>query len=114
MTQTYLRAGALLLLSCAAVSPLRAQAPAAAASSQPSTPGSTIIQRVLVRVNGEVFTQKDLEEQQIDALQKDGKNNLQGEALNKAVSDLMPDLLVEAIDAMLLLQRGRELGYHMS
>lgn len=75
---------------------------------------STIIQRVLVKVNGEAFTQKDLEEKQIDALQQSGKGELQGDALQKALTDMMPNLLVSAVDEMLLLQRGREAGYHLS
>src|SRR4029077_2897849 len=72
------------------------------------------IQRVLVKVNGEVFTQKNLEEKQIGALQQAGKGTLQGDALKKALTDMMPDLLVQAIDDMLLLQRGHEAGYNMS
>ena len=89
-----------LVLLCAAGAGLRAQ--------------STIIQRVLVKVNGEVFTQKDLEDKQIGALQQAGKGKLQGDALKKALADMMPDLLVQAIDDMLLTQRGRELGFNMS
>jgi peptidyl-prolyl cis-trans isomerase SurA len=75
---------------------------------------STIIQRVLVKVNGEAFTQKDLEEKQIERLQQSGQASLQGDALAKAVADMMPDLLVTSIDELLLLQRGREAGYHLS
>jgi len=74
----------------------------------------TIIQRVLVKVNGEVFTQRDLEDKQTEALQMTGRSSLQGDALTKAVTDLMPDLLVTAVDEMLLIQRGKELGFHMS
>jgi peptidyl-prolyl cis-trans isomerase SurA len=94
---------AVLALLCVAAAPaLRAQG------------SSVIIQRVLVKVNGEAFTQKDLEEKQIDALQQAGKGDLPPEALSKEVADLMPDLLVGAIDEILLLQRGREAGYHLS
>src|SRR5436190_23771022 len=75
---------------------------------------STIIQRVLAKVNGEVFTQKDLEDKQIEALQQAGKGELQGEALTQAVTELMPDLLVSSIDEMLLLQHGKEAGFHLS
>src|SRR3954471_18215685 len=86
-----------LVLLCAAGAGLRAQ--------------STIIQRVLVKVNGEVFTQKDLEDKQIVALQQAGKGTLQGDALQKALADMMPNLIVQAVDDMLLTQRGRELGF---
>jgi parvulin-like peptidyl-prolyl isomerase len=107
-------------------SPPAAPVPAAPASAEPVTPTpppaaaasstgqSTIIQRVLIKVNGEVFTQKDLEEKQIDALQQQNKGELQGDALTTALTELMPDLLVNAVDEMLILQRGKELGYHLS
>lgn len=90
-----------------------AEPPSPAAPSG-QTGQSTIIQRVLIKVNGEVFTQKDLEEKQIEALQQQNKGDLQGDALAKALSELMPDLLVNAVDEMLILQRGKELAYHLS
>jgi peptidyl-prolyl cis-trans isomerase SurA len=91
-----------------------AQAPAAPSAPAASSGPSTIIQRVLIKVNGEVFTQKDLEEKQIEALQQQNKGELQGDALASALSELMPDLLVNAVEEMLILQRGKELGYHLS
>lgn len=103
MKQTGFRCCVLLLLVAGAAPQLFAQNAA-----------SNIIQRVLVKVNGEFFTQKELEEKQIDKLQEDGKAALQGEALEKAVTDIMPDLLVTAVDEMLLLQRGKELAFRMS
>lgn len=74
----------------------------------------TIIQRVIVKVNGEPFTQKDLEERQITSLQRAGRDNLQGDALEAALTELMPDMLVRAVDDLLLLQRGKELNFHMT
>jgi peptidyl-prolyl cis-trans isomerase SurA len=75
---------------------------------------STVIQRVLVKVNGEPFTQKDLEERQIEFLQQTGQGNLQGDELNRVVAQIMPELIVSAVDELLLLQRGREAGYSLS
>lgn len=103
----------LLVVLCNAGPRLLAQNPGTTQDASP-TPGGTIIQRVLVKVNGEVFTQKELEEKQIELLQQNGKANLQGEVLNQALAEMMPDLLVNAIDEMLLLQRGREMGFHLS
>jgi parvulin-like peptidyl-prolyl isomerase len=103
MKQTGFRCCVLLLLVAGAAPQLFAQGAT-----------SNIIQRVLVKVNGEFFTQKELEEKQIEKLQDDGKGALQGEALAKAVTDIMPDLLVTAVDEMLLLQRGKELAFRMS
>ncbi len=78
-----------------------------------------IVEKVLVKVNGEILTKTDLEQRQIAALRQrnpqlrddDVKNDAQ---LKKMLDDVTPDVLVEAIDEMLLLQRGKELGYRLS
>ncbi len=85
----------------------------AAAQSAPSTPQtptpgkSTIVERVLVRVNGEIFTQTQLTSRQIEALQ-----DLKAEdsKLEASIAEITPDLLVAAVDELLLVQRGREMG----
>ncbi len=74
----------------------------------------TIIQRILVKVNGEPFTQKELESRQIEALQRSGRDKLQGAELTAALTELMPDLLVKAVDDLLLFQRGKDMNYHMT
>ena len=79
-----------------------------------------IIERVLVKVNGDIFTQTELEERQTAAirarmgadLKPDMVNN--SEELKKAVDAVTPQLLVDAIDELLLLQMGKEKGYHLS
>jgi len=78
-----------------------------------------ILERVLVKVNGEILTKTELEQRQILALRQrnpqmrdeDVKNDAQ---LKKMLDDVTPDVLVDAIDEMLLLQRGKELGYRLS
>ncbi|HSL22604.1 MAG TPA: peptidylprolyl isomerase [Vicinamibacterales bacterium] len=78
-----------------------------------------IVERVLVKVNGQILTKTQLEERQILALrqknpqlrEEDVRND---EQLKKMLADVTPDILVDAIDEMLLLQRGRELGYRLS
>jgi peptidyl-prolyl cis-trans isomerase SurA len=91
--------------------------PAAAPAVVRMTPGkSTIIERVLVRVNGEVFTQTELERVQIEALrdqkrQVEDARALEDDASLKAMlSELTPTILVSAVEDLLLVQRGRELG----
>jgi peptidyl-prolyl cis-trans isomerase SurA len=74
----------------------------------------TIIQRIIVKVNGEPFTQKDLEDRQITLLQRSGREKLQGAELTAALTEMIPEMLVKAVDDLLLLQRGRELNYHMT
>ena len=71
---------------------------------------STIIQRVLVKVNGEIFTQKDLEQRQIGVLRDNGNDK----PTPKEIEEITPDLLVNAVDEMLIIQHGRELNYHLS
>lgn len=78
-----------------------------------------ILERILVKVNGEILTKTQLEERQILAIrqrnpqmrEEDVRNDAQ---LKKLLDEVTPDVLVEAIDEMLLLQRGRELGYRLS
>jgi peptidyl-prolyl cis-trans isomerase SurA len=93
-----------MVLACALTIPLRAQ----------------IIERVLVKVNGDIFTQTELEERQTAAirarlgvdLKPEMVNN--NEELKKALDEVTPQLLVDAIDELLLLQMGKEKGYHLS
>ena len=67
-----------------------------------------IIQRVLVKVNGDIFTQKELEDRQIGVLRDKGITKPTPED----IAGVTPDLLVSAIDEMLIVQRGKELGLH--
>jgi peptidyl-prolyl cis-trans isomerase SurA len=78
-----------------------------------------IVERVLVKVNGQILTKTELEQRQIVALRQ--RNPQMSEAdmkddeqLKKMLAEVTPDLLVNAIDEMLLLQRGRDLGYRLS
>src|SRR5512138_1958054 len=78
-----------------------------------------ILERVLVKVNGDILTKTELEQRQIFAIRQrnpqlndaDVKNDA---SLKKMLDEVTPDVLVDAIDEMLLLQRGRELGYKLS
>jgi parvulin-like peptidyl-prolyl isomerase len=79
-----------------------------------------IIERVLVKVNGDIFTQTELEERQTAAIRARMGADLKPEMVNnseelkKAVDAVTPQLLVDAIDELLLLQMGKEKGYHLS
>src|SRR5216683_7093415 len=78
-----------------------------------------IIEQILVKVNGEIFTKSDLEQRQVAALRQKGQaidlksdpNNVQ---LRKALDDVTPQIMVDAVDEMLIVQRGKELGYKLS
>jgi peptidyl-prolyl cis-trans isomerase SurA len=79
-----------------------------------------IIERVLVKVNGDILTQTELEERQTAAIRSRMGTDFKPEMLNnnaelkKAVDEVTPQLLVDAIDELLLLQMGKEKGYHLS
>ena len=73
-----------------------------------------VIEAVLVKVNGEILTKTDLEQRQVQMLRQRGIKPGDDEALQKAIADITPQLLVETIDEMLLIQRGKDLGYTMS
>ena len=105
--------------------PTPQQAPAATtASAAPAKPTGPlrdrIIERIVVKVNGEIFTQTDLEQRQIEALraknqQVNGAADLQNDAtLRAALTTITPDILMNAVDELLLVQHGREQGYSLS
>lgn len=78
--------------------------------------GADIIEQILVRVNGEIITKSDLEQRQIAALrQKPEVQGLRGDdaKLAQMLSEVTPAVIVDAVDELLLLQRGKELGYAM-
>src|SRR3954462_7944878 len=84
-----------------------------------AAPHGEIIEQILVKVNGDIFTKSDLEQRQIAALRQKGQaidlksdpNNVQ---LRKALDEITPQIMVEAVDEMLIVQRGKELGYTLS
>lgn len=79
-----------------------------------------ILEQVIVKVNGEIITKTELEARQVAVLRQRLRQNvtpvdLRTDAeLRKLLDEITPQLLVEAIDEMLVLQRGRELGYRMT
>ncbi|MBM3817719.1 MAG: hypothetical protein FJW14_01700 [Acidimicrobiia bacterium] len=75
--------------------------------------GQEIIEQVLVNVNGDILTKSDFEARQIAVLrQRPELSNVTPESpeLRKAVAEVTPDLILDAVDELLLIQRGRELG----
>jgi peptidyl-prolyl cis-trans isomerase SurA len=77
-----------------------------------------IIEQILVKVNGEIFTKTDLEARQVAALkqmgqQVDPKADLSDAQIRKMLEEATPQLLVGIVDEILVVQRGRELGYKM-
>src|SRR6266498_1295965 len=78
-----------------------------------------ILEQILVKVNGEIFTKTDLEQRQVAALRQKGqqfdlKNDPGNQQLRKALDAITPQIMVDAVDEMIIVQRGKELGYKLS
>jgi len=76
-----------------------------------------VIEQVLVKVNGDIVTKSDFERLQLELLrQRPELQNVTPDSpeLQKAVAESTPQLILTAVDELLLVQRGRELGYVMT
>ena len=79
-----------------------------------------IIEQVLVKVNGDIITKTDLETRQIAAIRQQMNSRVDAEALKndaelrKALLAITPQILVDTIDELLLIQIGKEKGYRLS
>lgn len=75
-----------------------------------------IIEKIIVKVNGEIFTQTQLEERQIEALRAENQNVADAQALQTdaglrdALAKVTPIVIVDAVEELLILQRARDLG----
>jgi peptidyl-prolyl cis-trans isomerase SurA len=83
-----------------------------------AAPRAEIIEQILVKVNGEIITKTDLEQRQTLVLRQRSDQidpaRLSDAELRKQLAEITPELIVEAVDELLLLQRAKELGYTMS
>jgi peptidyl-prolyl cis-trans isomerase SurA len=78
-----------------------------------------ILEQVLVKVNGDIITKTELEQRQVAVLRQRLNNQVDQAALKndaqlkKMLAEVTPEVLVNAVDELLLLQRGKELGLHL-
>jgi peptidyl-prolyl cis-trans isomerase SurA len=74
-----------------------------------------IIERVLVKVNGEIITKTELERMQVAAFRElpnqPDPSKMTDADVAKILAQVTPQVIVSAIDEMLLLQRAKELGF---
>jgi peptidyl-prolyl cis-trans isomerase SurA len=73
-----------------------------------------IIEQVLVKVNGEIISKIEFETRQVAELQNRpelAKLSSTSLEFQRAVAQITPDLILAAVDELLLIQRGREQGY---
>ena len=120
-----MQAGMEIMMRRAVVHALRAMlaltiagAVAAPAGAQPggvpSRPGARIIERILVKVNGEIITQSDLEDRQIGAIRARGVQPSTNAELFQLLAEVTPGVIANLVEELLLIQRGKELGYQLS
>lgn len=82
-------------------------------------PRAEIFEQILVKVNGEIFTKTELEQKQIQVLRQRGqqfdvKSDPGNEKLRKALDEITPSIMVDVVNEMVVVQRGKELGYTLS
>lgn len=76
-----------------------------------------ILEQVLVKVNGDILTKTEFEARQVAVLrsrQDLAKGNPTSADLQRVVAEITPTIILEAVDELLLVQRGRELNYSLS
>ena len=79
-----------------------------------------IIEQVLVKVNGDIITKTDLETRQIEALRRRMGSQIDPKALQndaelrKVLLEITPEILVDAIDELIVIQLGQEKGYRLT
>ncbi len=79
-----------------------------------------VIEQVLVKVNGDIITKTELEQRQIAALRQKMNGQIDPELLKddarlkQALGEVTPQLIVDAIDELILHQMGKEKGYKLS
>jgi len=73
-----------------------------------------VIEQVLVRVNGEIITKTDFEQRQVGVLRQRpelASASATNEDVKRAIEEVTPDLILSAVDELLFVQRGKELGF---
>jgi peptidyl-prolyl cis-trans isomerase SurA len=73
-----------------------------------------VIEQVLVRVNGEIITKTDFEQRQVGVLRQRpelASGSATNEDVKRAIEEVTPDLILSAVDELLFVQRGKELGF---
>ncbi|MBI3262967.1 MAG: peptidyl-prolyl cis-trans isomerase [Acidobacteria bacterium] len=80
----------------------------------PARPRADILEQIVVKVNGDIITKTEFEARQVAALRQRNQQFNNDETLRKAIADITPQLIVEAVDELLLIQKGRETGLKMT
>jgi peptidyl-prolyl cis-trans isomerase SurA len=83
-----------------------------------AVPGrAEILEQIIVKVNGEILTKTELEDRQVQALRQMNRGarvDLQNDVeLRRALEQITPQVIVEAVDEMLIAQLGRERNWRL-
>ena len=79
----------------------------------PGGENRVILERIVVKVNGEILTQTDLENRQISAIRVRGAQPGTNAELYQLLAEVTPEVIASAVDEMLMAQRGKELGFEL-
>src|SRR4051812_38777502 len=80
-----------------------------------AAPHAENLEQIVVKVNGDIITKTEFEQRQVLALRARKLDVApESEELKKAVAEITPQLIVDAVDELIMLQRGKDLGYKLS
>ena len=102
-----------IVAACAMAAGVAAAMTGGPVAAQTQAPQGLIIQKVIVKVNGEIFTQTELEFRQIQVLRDQNRQVRQAldlttdPGLRAALADITPTLLLDAVDELMFVQHGR-------
>ena len=80
--------------------------PAQAQTRVSDIPGAVVLERILVKVNGGLITQTELEKAQISVLRVRGAPPQTDAELRRVILEITPDLIVDVVEELLLVQRA--------
>lgn len=103
-------AGASLLIAA----PAAAQQQELLGGATPEMATGIVLERILVKVNGDIITLTELEERQVGVIRQRGLQARTDAELAQALRDVTPEVISGAVDELLLIQRARELGYQFT
>ena len=101
-------------LGAAAVLVLATPVTAQLGGSSPATAVGEVLEQVLIKVNGDIVTQTQFERRQLDAIRARGAQPRTDAELLTLLEEVTPPVVGQVVDELLLLQRGRELGYALT
>ena len=111
---TNARCLALAAVLAAASGPGAAYAQERLGGDTPESATGIVLQRILAKVNGDIITQTDLENRQVATLRQENFVPSSDVELRRKLVEVTPRVISNAVDELLLVQRGSVLGYYLS